>query len=96
MSKKLIDFYIHFSDLCINIIAYFYAEIWKPYQIYILQVFTIDLAIPARKRYILSRKIGRDRESRSRQEVILGPRESCCDKRQDAETKKNLKRRILS
>ena len=37
-----------------------------------------------------------DKDLRSRQEVILGPREDCCDKRQDAETKKKLERRILS
>ena len=41
-------------------------------------------------------KIGHDKESRSRQEVILGPREECCDKRQDVETEKKLQRRILS
>ena len=41
-------------------------------------------------------KLGCDRKSRSRQEVILGPREGCCDKRQDAEREKKLQRRILS
>ena len=45
-------------------------------------------------------KFGCDRKSRSRQEVILGPREGCCDKRQDAERErerdKKLQRRILS
>ena len=41
-------------------------------------------------------KLGGDRKSRSRQEVILGPREECCNKRQDAETEKKLERRILS
>ena len=41
-------------------------------------------------------KLSCDRESRSRQEVILGLREECCDKRQDDETEKKLQRRILS
>ena len=41
-------------------------------------------------------KLGCDRKSRSRQEVILGLREGCCDKRQDVEREKNRKRRILS
>ena len=37
------------------------------------------------------RKLGCDGKSRSQQEVILGPREGCCDKRQDAETEKSFK-----
>ena len=42
------------------------------------------------------RESGRDRESRSQQEVILGPREECCDKRQDIEIEKKLERQLLS
>ena len=34
-------------------------------------------------------------ESRSRQKVILGPREECCDKRQDAETEKKTSKKDL-
>ena len=40
-------------------------------------------------------KLGCDRKSRSRQEVILVPREGCCDKRQDAEREKKLQRKLL-
>ena len=36
MSKKLIEFLVHFSDFSYNIIAYFYAEICTVYQISIL------------------------------------------------------------
>ena len=69
MSKKLIDLLTHFSNLCYNIIAYYYAEIWILYQIYVLQIFTEELAIPVRKRYIWSRQLGRDRLVRSRQGI---------------------------
>ena len=41
-------------------------------------------------------KLGWDRKSSSRPEVILGPREGCCDKRHDEEIEKKLERRILS
>ena len=41
-------------------------------------------------------KLGCDRKSRSRQEVILGPREGCCEKRQNAKREKKLQKRILS
>ena len=40
-------------------------------------------------------KLGYDRKSRSRQEVILGPREECCDKRQDAEIEKKASKKDL-
>ena len=39
MSKKLIEFLVHFSDFSYNIITYFYADICTIYQIYILQKF---------------------------------------------------------
>ena len=39
MSKKLIEFLVHFSDFSYNIIAYFYLEICTIYQIYILHKF---------------------------------------------------------
>ena len=41
-------------------------------------------------------KLGCDRKSSSRQEVISGPREGCCDKRRDAEREKKFQRKILS
>ena len=44
---------------------------------------------------LLDKDSGCDRESRSQQEVILRPRESCCDERKEAETKKGLERRQL-
>ena len=47
MSQKLIDLLTYFSDLFYNINAYYYAEIWRPYQIYVLHIFTEELAIPA-------------------------------------------------
>ena len=40
-------------------------------------------------------KLDCDRKPRWRQAVILGLREECCYKRQDAETEKKLQRRIL-
>ena len=39
ISKKLIEFLVHFSDFYYNVIACFYAEICTIYQIYILQKF---------------------------------------------------------
>ena len=36
MSKKLIEFLVHFSDCSYNVIACFYAEICTIYQISIL------------------------------------------------------------
>ena len=39
MSKKLIEFLVHFSDFYYNVITCFYAEICTIYQIYILQKF---------------------------------------------------------
>ena len=36
MSKKLIEFLVHFSDFSDNVIACFYAEICTIYQISIL------------------------------------------------------------
>ena len=42
MSKKLIEFLVHFSDFSYNIIAYFYAEICAIYQFHILQKFKAE------------------------------------------------------
>ena len=50
MSKKLIEFLVHFSDLYYNVIACFYAEICTIYQIYILHKFIAEMRIPARIR----------------------------------------------
>ena len=50
MSKKLIEFLVHFSDFYYNVIACFYAEICTIYQIYILQKFIVEMKIPARIR----------------------------------------------
>ena len=50
MSKKLIEFLVHFSDFPYNIIAYFYAEICTIYQIYILQKFKAKVKISAKIR----------------------------------------------
>ena len=47
MSKKLIHFLICFFDMFFNIIACFYSEIWKNYQIYILQTFIEEMTISA-------------------------------------------------
>ena len=41
-------------------------------------------------------KLGCNKKSRPRQEVILGQMEGCCDKRQNVEREKKLRRRILS
>ena len=49
MSKKLIEFLVHFSDFSYNIIAYFYAEICTIYQIKILHKFKVEVKIPAKK-----------------------------------------------
>ena len=50
MSKNLIEFLFHFSDLYYNVIACFYVEICTIYQIYILQKFIAEMKIPARIR----------------------------------------------
>ena len=50
MSKKLIEFLVHFYDLIYNVIAYFYAEIYTIYQIYILQKCKEEMKIPTRIR----------------------------------------------
>ena len=50
MSKKLIEFLVHFSYLYYNVIACFYAEIYTIYQIYILHKFIAERKIPARIR----------------------------------------------
>ena len=43
MSKKLIEFLVHFYDFYYNVIACFYAEICTIYQIYILQKFIAEM-----------------------------------------------------
>ena len=48
MSKKLIEFLVHFYDFSYNVIACFYAEICTIYQILILQKLLAELKIPAR------------------------------------------------
>ena len=48
MSKKLIEFLVHFSDCSNNVIACFYAEICTIYQISILQKLLAEMKIPAR------------------------------------------------
>ena len=50
MSKKLIEFLVHFFYLYYNVIACFYVEICTTYQIYILQKFIAKMKIPARIR----------------------------------------------
>ena len=50
MSKKLIEFLVHFSDCSYNVIAYFYAEICTICQISILQKLLEEMKIPARIR----------------------------------------------
>ena len=50
MSKKLIEFLVHFSDFYYNVIAYFHAEICTIYQIYILQKIINEMKIPTRIR----------------------------------------------
>ena len=47
MSKKLIEFLVHFSNFLI-MIACFYAEICIIYQISILHKFKAEMKIPAR------------------------------------------------
>ena len=39
MSQKLIEFFVHFSDLYYNVMACFYVEICIIYQIYIFMKF---------------------------------------------------------
>ena len=48
MSKKLIEFLIHFSDCSYNVISCFYAEICIIYKISILQKLLEEMKIPAR------------------------------------------------
>ena len=62
----------------------------------ILKYVTTHLSYVVRENNEDLTKLGCDRISRSRQEVILGPREGCCNKRQDAERERKLQRRILS
>ena len=50
MSKKLIEFLVHFSDFSYNVIACFYAEICTIYQISVLQKLLTEMKIPARIR----------------------------------------------
>ena len=50
MSKKLIEFLVHFSDCSYNVIACFYAEICTIYQISILKKLLTEMKIPARIR----------------------------------------------
>ena len=50
MSKKIIEFLIHFSDLYYNINADLYAETWIFYSNLILQKITAELKAPARTR----------------------------------------------
>ena len=72
MSKKLIDFFIHFSDLCYNVITYFYAEIWRFYPIYILQIYIEEATIPEKiqkKMRSMAKQLGRDIQLRSRQGI---------------------------
>ena len=89
MSKKLIEFLVHFSDFSYNIIAYFPIEIYAIYQIYILHKFKAEMKIAAKIRS----------ENRSRAQMRSGqrmqvttrsdgkPNKSCCDRRTLVETK---------
>ena len=72
MSQKLTKFLVHFSDFSYNIIAYFYAEICTIYQIYILQKFKAEVKIPEkiRSENMIKGSAGRNRDSRSRSEVM--------------------------
>ena len=89
MSKKLIEFLVHFSDFSYNIIAYFYAEICAIYQIYILKKFKAEMKSPAKIRS----ENGSRAQVRSRQRMQVmtrsdgKPNKSCCDRRKFAETK---------
>ena len=67
MSKKLIEFLVHFSNFIYNVISCFYAEICTIYQIYILHKFKVEMKIPSR---IRSENISMA-QVRSRLEVIL-------------------------
>ena len=72
MSQNLIDFLIHFSYLCYNVITYFYAEIWRFYQTYILHIYIEEATIPAKihKTMIsMAKQLGRDIQLRSRQGI---------------------------
>ena len=68
MSKKLIEFLVHFSNCSYNVIACFYAEICTIYQISILHKFLVEMQIPARIKSENSSmaRWGCDKESRSR------------------------------
>ena len=90
MSKKLIEFLVHFSDFSYNIIAYFYAEICTICQIYILYKFKAEVKTD-------------QGHSRSRQRIKVMTKsdgkanKNCCDIRELAETKtKGTSRKILS
>ena len=50
MSKKLIEFLVHFYDFYYNVIACFYVEICTIYQFYIWQKFIEEMKITARIR----------------------------------------------
>ena len=72
MSQKLIDFFIHFSDLCYNVITYFYTETWRFYQIYILHIYIEEDTIPAKiqkEMRSMAKQLGRDIQLRSRQGI---------------------------
>ena len=43
MSKKLIEFLVHFSNFYYNVISCFYAKICTIYQIYILHKFIVEM-----------------------------------------------------
>ena len=70
MSKKLIQFLVHFSDFYYNVIACFYAKICTIYQIYILQKFIAKMKIPARIRSESSSMA----KERSRQRIEVATR----------------------
>ena len=50
MSKKLIEFLVHYSDCSYNVIDCFYAEICTIYQISILKKLLAEMKISARIR----------------------------------------------
>ena len=89
MSQKLIEFFVHFSDFSYNIIAYFYAEVYAIYQIYILQKFKAEMKIPVKIRS--ENRSRAQMRSRQRMQVMTRsdgkPNKSCYDIRTLAETK---------
>ena len=89
MSKKLIEFLVHFSVFSYNIIAYFYVEVCAIYQIYILQKFKAEMKIPAKIRS--ENKSRAQVRSRQRMQVTTRsdgkPNKNYCDIRTLAETK---------